>query len=76
MSIPPVAAKKPQKRTHHNDVYVDNYEWLRDKESTEVLAHLGAENDWTDARTAHLELLQEQIYEEIKDRTQETDLSV
>ena len=76
MSIPPIAAKKPHKRTHHNDVYVDNYEWLRDKESAEVVSHLKAENAHTDARTAHLELLQEQVFEEIKDRTQETDLSV
>ena len=76
MSTPPLAAKKPQQRIHHNDVYVDNYEWLRDKESPEVIAHLEAENAYTDARTAHLELLQEQIFEEITDRTLETDLSV
>ncbi len=76
MQTPPVAAKKPQVRTHHNDVYVDNYEWLRDKDDPQVIAHLTAENDWTDFRTSHLELLQEQIFEEIKDRTKETDLSV
>ncbi len=76
MHNPPVAARKPEVRTHHNDVYVDNYEWLRDKDNPDVIAHLTAENAWTDARTEHLELLQEQIYEEIKDRTKETDLSV
>ena len=76
MTTPPVATKKPHQRTHHNDVYTDNYEWLRDKENPEVIAHLEAENVYTDVRTAHLELLQEQIYEEIKDRTKETDLSV
>lgn len=76
MHTPPVAAKKPRVRTHHNDVYVDNYEWMRDKDSPEVVAHLTAENAWTDARTAHLEVLQEQIFEEIKGRTKETDLSV
>ena len=76
MTTAPIAAKKPRQRIHHNDVYVDNYEWLRDKENPEVIAHLEAENTYTDARTTHLELLQEQIFEEIKDRTQETDLSV
>jgi len=76
MTTPPIAAKKPQQRVHHNDVYVDDYEWLRDKESPEVIAHLEAENAYTQERTAHLELLQEQIFEEIKDRTLETDLSV
>jgi oligopeptidase B len=76
MNLPPVAAQKPTRRSHHNDVFVDNYEWLRDKDAPEVTAHLEAENAYTDARTSHLELLQEQIFEEIKDRTQETDLSV
>lgn len=76
MSTPPLAAQKPQQRIHHSDVYVDNYEWLRDKESPEVIGHLEAENAYTHARTGHLELLQEQLFEEIKGRTQETDLSV
>lgn len=76
MSTPPIAAKKPQQRIHHNDVHVDNYEWMRDKDNPEVIAHLDAENAYTDRRTTHLELLQEQIFEEIKGRTQETDLSV
>ncbi|TFC50421.1 MULTISPECIES: S9 family peptidase [unclassified Cryobacterium] len=76
MNLPPVAARKPTRRIHHNDVFVDNYEWMRDKDAPEVIAHLTAENAYTDSRTSHLELLQEQIFEEIKDRTQETDLSV
>src|SRR5680860_1057271 len=76
MSTPPIATQKPQQRIHHADVHVDNYEWLRDKNNPEVIAHLEAENAYTDRRTAHLELLQEQIFEEIKGRTQETDLSV
>ena len=76
MSTPPIAAQKPQQRLHHNDVHVDNYEWLRNKDDPEVIAHLEAENTYTAQRTSHLDLLQEQIFEEIKDRTQETDLSV
>jgi len=76
MTTAPVAAKKPQKRTHHNDEYIDDYEWLRDKDNPEVLAHLEAENAYTEERTADLEMLQEQVFDEIKERTQETDLSV
>jgi oligopeptidase B len=76
MSIAPVAVRKPQVRVHHNDEYVDHYEWLRAKEDPEVVAHLEAENAYTEDRTAHLEMLQEQIFDEIKERTQETDLSV
>jgi len=72
----PLAAKKPQRRVHHNDVYIDDYEWLREKDNTEVIAHLEAENRYTDFRTAHQGSLRKQIFDEIKERTQETDLSV
>lgn len=76
MITPPVAATKPVQRVHHNDVYIDNYEWLREKDNPEVIAHLEAENAYTEARTSHLQILQEQIFEEIVERTLETDLSV
>ncbi|AMB59143.1 S9 family peptidase [Microterricola viridarii] len=76
MLTPPLAAQVPTERVHHGDVYVDNYEWMRDKDSPAVQAHLHAENAYTKARTGHLGILQEQIFEEIKGRTQETDLSV
>ncbi|GAB2643151.1 S9 family peptidase [Kribbella swartbergensis] len=73
---PPVAARKPVERRHHGDVFVDEYEWLRDKSDDEVLAYLRAENAYTEARTAHLESLREAIFKEISDRTLQTDLSV
>ena len=76
MHTPPVAAKKPTERIHHGDVYVDDYEWLRDKDDPAVLAHLHEENAYTNARTEHLSSLREQIFDEIKSRTLETDLSV
>jgi len=76
MTTPPIAAKIPLHRQHHNDVVIDNYEWLRDKDNPAVIDHLQAENAYTDRRTGHLELLQEQIYKEITGRTRETDLSV
>lgn len=73
---PPVAPKKPQQRLHHGDAFTDNYEWMRDKESPELLAHLEAENAYTDEQTAPQQALREQIFAEIKGRTLETDLSV
>jgi oligopeptidase B len=76
MLTPPEAAKVPTERLHHGDQFIDNYEWMRDKEHPDTLAHLHAENAYTSARTNHLSVLQEQIFEEIKARTQETDLSV
>lgn len=76
MTDAPIAARRPTPRTHHGDTFEDPYEWLRDKESAEVIAHLEAENAFTDAETAHLEPLREQLFQEIKGRVQETDLSV
>ncbi|OMH31283.1 S9 family peptidase [Tersicoccus sp. Bi-70] len=72
----PVARKIPKERTHHGDTLVDDYEWLREKTDPEVLAHLTAENAYTDAVTAGQQRLRERIFDEIKGRTQETDLSV
>ncbi|MDQ4007755.1 MAG: S9 family peptidase, partial [Actinomycetota bacterium] len=73
---PPVAKKVPQERTHHGDTFVDDYEWLRDKESADTVAYLESENAYTEQQTAHLADLREQIFTEIRTRTQETDLSV
>lgn len=73
---PPVAARKPIERSHHGDVFVDDYEWLRDKTNDDVLEYLRAENSYTEARTEHLESLREAIFQEISDRTLQTDLSV
>lgn len=72
----PIAKRVPTERVHHGDVFTDEYEWLRDKENPEVIAYLEAENAYTDAQTAKLAPLREKIFEEIKGRTQETDLSV
>jgi oligopeptidase B len=73
---PPVAPRKPLSREHHGDVVIDNYEWLREKESPEVIAHLEAENAYTEQQTADLADLRETVFEEIKAHTKQTDLSV
>ncbi|MGB0099251.1 MAG: S9 family peptidase [Nocardioides sp.] len=73
---PPVAEKRPVSSEIHGHTRTDDYEWLRDKESPDVTAYLEAENDYTRARTEHLAGLRQQIFDEIKARTRETDLSV
>src|SRR3978361_588666 len=73
---PPVAARKPITRVHHGDTFVDDYEWLRAKTDPEVISYLEAENAYTEASTAHLEPLQQRIFDEIVARTKQTDLSV
>jgi oligopeptidase B len=73
---PPIAKRVDHERVHHGDVFVDPYEWLREKSNPDVIAYLEAENAHTDEQTAHLEPLRTMIFDEIKARTKETDLSV
>jgi oligopeptidase B len=72
----PVAKRVPTERVHHGDTAVDEYAWLTDKDDPETIAHLNAENSYTEARTAHLADLRTTLFEETRRRTQETDLSV
>ena len=73
---PPVADKRPTSTEIHGHTRTDDYEWLREKDSPEVIAHLEAENAYTQERTAHLAGLRQSVFDEIKARTRETDLSV
>jgi oligopeptidase B len=74
--VPPRPKRVDLLREHHGDVFVDPYEWLRDKSNPDVIGYLDAENEYTDALTEHLAPLRQAIFDEIKARTKETDLSV
>ena len=76
LAVAPVAKRIPRPRTHHGHTFIDDYEWLRQKTNPEVIAHLEAENAWAAAETKHLDGLADEVFGEIKARTQETDLSV
>lgn len=73
---PPSAVRRDHVREFHGDAFLDPYEWLRDKESPEVIAHLEAETAYAEAATAQLAPLREQLFQEVRTRVQETDLSV
>ncbi|GAC56898.1 protease II [Gordonia hirsuta DSM 44140 = NBRC 16056] len=74
--VPPTAKKVPSTREFHGDVFVDPYEWMRDREDPEVTAYLEAQNAYVEEQTAPLEQLRADIFAEIKGRTRETDMSV
>jgi len=59
----------------HGDRRIDPYYWMREKANPEVIAHLKAENAYTDAVMAPTAALQEQLYREIVGRIQESDTS-
>ncbi len=72
----PAAPRIPAERIHHGDVVTDEYAWLADKENPRTIAFLEAENAYTEAMTARQQALRGTIFDEIKARTRETDLSV
>lgn len=72
----PKAPKRPVELSHHGDVRIDNWHWLRNKEDQEVISHLEAENAYTASVMAHTQPIQEKLFQEIRSRIQETDLSV
>ena len=73
---PPVAEIRPHNREHHGRIFVDDYEWMRDKDAPATREYLEAENAYTDAMTADLKPLEDAVYEEIRSRVKETDMSV
>jgi len=73
---PPVAKVEPKELEIHGDVRVDNYYWLNQREDPEVIAYLEAENEYTEAMTAHTEQLREVLFDEFKERIKQTDVSV
>ncbi|MDM5177909.1 S9 family peptidase [Massilia sp. DJPM01] len=73
---PPVAATAAWQETRHGEVVTDDYRWLQKKEDPKVIAHLNAENAYTEAMTADIAPLSDKLFAEIKGRMQEVDLSV
>lgn len=73
---PPRPAQRPVTTVLFGDERVDEYAWLRERENPAVIAHLEAENAYTDAMLTHTAALQETLYDEMLSRIQETDLTV
>jgi len=72
----PVGKREPVETTVWGQTLVDPYRWLHNKESDEVRAHLEAENAHTEAVLAPVADLQSTLFDEIKARIKETDMSV
>ncbi len=75
---PPTATPKPYDVPSPNGARADEYYWLRDdtRENKEMLAHLAAENAWTDSQLAPIKPLQDKLYAEIVSRIKQDDSSV
>jgi oligopeptidase B len=73
---PPAAKKQPKKTDIHGETLSDDYFWLREKTSAEVVAHLEAENAHADAFMKPTAELQEKLYKEMLGRIKQTDTNV
>src|ERR1700722_7664304 len=73
---PPLARREPVETVLHGDRRVDHCAWLRQKDNPEVIAHLEAENAYTDSILQPTETFQEALYQEMLRRILQTDLSV
>ncbi|MGB0910783.1 MAG: S9 family peptidase, partial [Nitrospirales bacterium] len=73
---PPKAKKIPFVMEAHGEQRTDEYYWLRERENPEVIKYLTAENAYADNVMAHTKPLEETLFQEIKGRIKQTDLSV
>ncbi|MEX0274238.1 MAG: S9 family peptidase [Flavobacteriaceae bacterium] len=72
----PIAKKVEKKLEMHNDVRIDDYYWMNQRENPEVIAHLEAENAYYNEMTEHTKDFQEALFSEMKSRIKEDDSSV
>jgi oligopeptidase B len=75
-TAPPVAPRRPVVSELHGVRRVDDYDWMREAGSADVLAYLAAERRYYDSRTAHSRPLQDRLFTEMSGRTLPADSSV
>jgi oligopeptidase B len=73
---PPVAEKIAKALTIHGDKRIDDYYWMNNREDPKVIAWLNAENAYLDTIMSPEKKLRGKLYEEMKSRIKETDMSV
>src|ERR1044071_8351424 len=73
---PPMAEKKPKTTNIHGTTLVDDYFWLREKTNPAVMAHLQAEDAYTQSVMKPTEPLQQKLYNEMLSHIKQTDTNV
>lgn len=85
--LPPSVDKLPENLQAHGDTRVDNYYWMKlsdeqknaktpEEQTQKVLDYLNAENAYREKMMAHTDSFQLRLFEEIKGRIKQTDMSV
>lgn len=73
---PPIAEKIPHQMVMFGDTRIDPYYWLNMRDSQKVLDYLIAENAYTEAMMEPTIPLQEKLYNEMRSRQKEEDVTV
>jgi len=73
---PPLAPVIEHREMRYGTTVVDNYFWLREKSSPEVIKYLQQENAYTEAMTKSLKPFEDALYSEMLSHIKQTDLSV
>jgi len=68
--------KIPTQLEAHGHVRIDDYYWLRERENPEVIKYLNDENAFAAKEMAHAQDFEKKLFEEIKGRIKQTDMSV
>jgi oligopeptidase B len=72
----PMTTKKPKTTNIHGVTIVDDYFWLREKSNPDVMAHLRAEDAYTEEVMKPTVGLQEKLYKEMLSHIKQTDVQV
>ncbi|NOT38810.1 MAG: S9 family peptidase [Saprospiraceae bacterium] len=86
-NTPPKADQIPLVHKEHGDNRLDNYHWMRlsdeqkndkvtDDHTRKVVDYLEAENKYRETLTSHMKPFEDKLFEEIKGRIKQTDMSV
>ena len=75
-SKPPMAEKKAKTTNIHGETLVDDYFWLREKTNPAVMAHLQAEDAYTEQIMKPTAGLQDRLYKEMLSHIKQTDTNV
>ncbi len=73
---PPIAKKIEKKLEIHNDLRVDNYYWLKERENPDVISYLEEENEYKESLLKSTNKFQETLFNEMKSRIKKDDSSV
>lgn len=75
-NVPPIAKQIPKELVAHNDVRIDNYFWLKNRDNPDVIDYLEQENAYCESMMKHTKQFQKDLFDEMKSRIKEDDQSV